>query len=109
MNSINATRPLAGNARPVGELAGATAFQAGTDSATPSADDFGTLFKSALAEVNQSQQRANRMAEAFDQGQEQDLAGVMVAQQKARLNFQATLQARNKLVSAYQDILNMPI
>ncbi|HAO32739.1 MAG TPA: flagellar hook-basal body complex protein FliE [Candidatus Competibacter sp.] len=109
MNSINATRPLADNARLMGEIAGATASQTGADAGTQGADDFAAVFKAMLGDVNQSQQRATRMAEAFDQGQEQDLAGVMIAQQKARLNFQATLQARNKLVSAYQDIMNMPI
>jgi len=33
----------------------------------------------------------------------------MIAQQKSRLAFQMTLQVRNKLVSAYQDIMNMPV
>ena len=108
MNSIETTHPLTNGLRPLGESAGATAVPAGAD-AGHSAGDFGALFKSMLGDVNESQQHANRMAESFDAGQEQDLAGVMIAQQKARLNFQATLQARNKVVSAYQDIMNMPI
>ncbi|CAN0360480.1 unnamed protein product [Phaeothamnion confervicola] len=33
----------------------------------------------------------------------------MVAIQKANLSFQAATQVRNKLVSAYQDIMNMPL
>ncbi|MBL8259483.1 MAG: flagellar hook-basal body complex protein FliE [Candidatus Competibacteraceae bacterium] len=109
MNSINANRPLADPARPAGALAGAAAIPAGADSATSSTDDFAAMLKAMLGDVNRSQNRATEMAETFDRGESQDLAGAMIAQQKARLNFQATLQARNKLVSAYQDIMNMPI
>lgn len=72
-------------------------------------DDFAGVLKSMLVDVSQSQQHAKRLAGSFERGQNQDLAGVMVSQQKARLAFQTTLQVRNKLVAAYQDIMNMPV
>ena len=71
--------------------------------------DFATILQSMLVNVSQSQLHATRLAESFELGQHQDLAGVMVDQQKARLAFQTTLQVRNKLMSAYQDIMNMPV
>lgn len=71
--------------------------------------DFATILKSMLVNVSQTQQHATRMAESFELGQHQDLASVMVDQQKAKLAFQTTLQVRNKLMSAYQDIMNMPV
>ena len=71
--------------------------------------DFATILKSMLVDVSQTQQHATRMAESFELGQHQDLASVMVDQQKAKLAFQTTLQVRNKLMSAYQDIMNMPV
>ncbi len=71
--------------------------------------DFATILKSMLVDVSQTQQHATRMAESFELGQHQDLASVMVDQQKAKLAFQTTLQVRNKLMSAYQDITNMPV
>ncbi len=71
--------------------------------------DFATILKSMLVDVSQTQQHATRMAESFELGQHQDLAGVMVDQQKAKLAFQTPLQVRNKLMSAYQDIMNMPV
>lgn len=72
-------------------------------------EDFASVFKSMLVGVNQSQQHSRRLTEAFDVGQHDDLAGVMIAQQKSKLAFQSTLQVRNKLVTAYQDVMNMPV
>ncbi len=72
--------------------------------------EFGQLLKSSIDAVNGAQQDAARLAEAFELGDQQvDLAEVMVALQKANVSFQAMTQVRNKLVSAYQDIMNMPI
>ncbi len=72
-------------------------------------EDFASVLQSMLVGVNQSQQHSRRLAESFDIGQHQDLAGVMIAQQTAKLAFQSTLQVRNKLVTAYQDVMNMPV
>ena len=37
------------------------------------------------------------------------LEDTMVAMQKAQIGFQATLQVRNRLVSAYSEIMNMQV
>ncbi|HRY15013.1 MAG: flagellar hook-basal body complex protein FliE [Candidatus Competibacteraceae bacterium] len=79
------------------------------DSQQLESEDFASVFKAMLVSVNQSQQHSRQLAESFDLGQHDDLAGVMIAQQKASLAFQSTLQVRNKLVTAYQDIMNMPV
>ncbi len=42
-------------------------------------------------------------------GQEQDLAKVMVSQQISSLGFHLTMNVRNKVLSAYKDIMNMPV
>ena len=53
---------------------------------------------------------AAQTAEAFEQGlTEATLPEVMIALQKANLSFQAMTEVRNRLVTAYQDIMNMPI
>lgn len=108
MNSINTNSSLSAHVQALPDLGQPLQVAAGEGSGQP-AEDFAQIFKTLLAGVDQSQQRAKRLAEAFDAGDEQDLAGVMIAQQKARLSFQTTLQVRNKVVSAYQDIMNMPI
>lgn len=76
----------------------------------PQAADFSTLLKSSIDQVNEAQKHAGQMAEAFEKGDPQtDLSQVMVALQKANLSFQAMTEVRNKLVSAYQEIMNMQV
>lgn len=72
--------------------------------------DFGAMLKQSIDQVNSLQQDASSLSERFEQGEPNvDLTQVMVAVQKASVAFQAITQVRNKLVSAYQDIMNMPI
>ena len=72
--------------------------------------DFGALLKSSIDQVNETQQQAASLSEAFQKGDPAaDLTEVMVAVQKASVSFQAMTQVRNKLLSAYQDIMNMQV
>lgn len=74
------------------------------------ASDFSQMLKSSVDQVNSAQQNARQLAEAFELGdQSVDLASVMVEMQKASLSFQAMTQVRNKLVSAYQEIMSMQV
>ena len=69
--------------------------------------DFGATLKGALEQVNASQSRASELAAAYERGEVTDIAQVMVARQESGIAFEATLQVRNKLLSAYQDIMRM--
>jgi len=72
--------------------------------------DFSSLLQQSLASVNNTQQTAGKMVEAFESGASNvSLAQVMVETQKANVSFQAALQVRNKLVEAYKDVMNMPM
>jgi flagellar hook-basal body complex protein FliE len=72
--------------------------------------DFAALIKNALQTVNANQQQAQQLATAFELGDRHvNLAEVMISLQKANLSFQAMSQVRNKLVTAYQDIMNIPV
>ncbi|MDA7592207.1 flagellar hook-basal body complex protein FliE [Rhodobacteraceae bacterium] len=62
-----------------------------------------------LGQVAQTQNTANQLAKNFELGVENDLARVMVGQQVSSLAFQLTLNVRNKALSAYKDIMNMPV
>lgn len=78
--------------------------------ASPPATDFGALLKNTIQSVNSAQQNAREMAIGFQNGtSDTNLAEVMIASQKADLSFRAMTEVRNKLVSAYQDIMNMPV
>lgn len=76
--------------------------------ATPSVD-FTERFSEGLSEVARAQNNASELAKAYELGTETDLAKVMVAQQVSSLGFQMTLNVRNKALSAYKDIMNMPV
>lgn len=71
--------------------------------------DFTTALKGALEKVNGLQSDASAAATAFERGETTDIAAVMLAKQKASVSFEATLQVRNKLLSAYRDIMSMPV
>jgi flagellar hook-basal body complex protein FliE len=72
--------------------------------------DFSALLQQSIAAVNDTQQSAGKMTETFETGAANvSLADVMVATQKANVSFQAMLQVRNKLVDAYQEVMNMPM
>lgn len=70
---------------------------------------FADTLKNALDGVNATQQRASGLSEAYERGEVTDIAKVMLARQEAGVAFEATLQVRNKLLSAYQDIMRMGV
>lgn len=89
-------------ANPLGELQGA-----GPAQGAPSAGFAGEL-KRSLDRVSQAQQKASGQAEAFELGMPGvALNDVMVDLQKANIGFQMSLQVRNRMVAAYQEIMNM--
>ncbi len=77
---------------------------------TEGVSDFSSLLKSSVDKVNDVQQQAGQLTRAFETGDKDvALADVMIGLQKANLSFQAMTQVRNRLVSAYQDVMNMQI
>ncbi|MBM3395326.1 MAG: flagellar hook-basal body complex protein FliE [Betaproteobacteria bacterium] len=87
----------------------AKASGAGENSAAE-VPDFGEMLKSALDTVHDAQTEAARLQTEFDQGAPNaNLHEVMVSLQKASLSFQTMVQVRNRLVSAYQEIMNMSV
>lgn len=85
--------------------------QAGATPETTSepAGGFADTLKSALDGVNATQNRASGISEAYERGEVTDVAKVMLARQEAGVAFEATLQVRNKLLSAYQEIMRMGV
>lgn len=80
-----------------------------TQQVSPASDSFGHMLSDALSSVNELQQNSSALAKGFVAGEHQDLVGATVASQKSSLAFQAVVTARNRMVAAYQDIMNMPI
>ncbi|PBJ81926.1 flagellar hook-basal body complex protein FliE [Lysobacteraceae bacterium NML93-0399] len=74
------------------------------------APSFGATLRNAIEGVNSTQQRSGELVKAFELGEPgADLAKVMVAAQQSQVAFRATVEVRNRLVQAYQDVMNMPL
>lgn len=72
--------------------------------------NFSDVLKSSLDQVNKVSKEAGALTKAFEAGNPNvDITQVMVGLQKASVSFQAMTQVRNKLLTAYQDVMNMPI
>ncbi|MQU65593.1 flagellar hook-basal body complex protein FliE [Pseudomonas sp. FSL R10-1350] len=83
------------------------AVQAAPEAGAPS---FSDMLGNAINKVSETQQASSQLSNAFEIGKSGvDLTDVMVASQKASVSFQAITQVRNKLVQAYQDIMQMPV
>ena len=84
---------------------------AATGATAPAAKaDFASTLKVQLDQVNAAQQKAEQLGQRFSLGDDSvNLSDVMIASQKANIGFQATIQVRNKLVSAYHDIMAMQV
>ena len=93
----------------------ATAAQAGgrtedTQSTAAGGVDFAQVLQNSIDQVNQTQQQAETMAANFAAGDNSaNLHEVMVSLQKANISFQEMVQVRNKLVTAYHDVMNMSV
>jgi flagellar hook-basal body complex protein FliE len=76
----------------------------------PAAPSFGQTLGDALQKVNRLQSETRTLQAAFERGEPgADLARVMVAAQASSVAFRATVEVRNRLVQAYQDVMNMPL
>jgi len=88
---------------------------AGADIAAPATrvegpSEFSNILQDSLRSVSEVQKTAGDLSLAYAGGDESvDLADVMLSMQKASLSFESVVQVRNKVLSAYQDVMNMQV
>ncbi len=108
MNEMDVSRVLAqirtlqaqASSRPAAPAAGEVVPKGGFD----------TMLKGAIEQVNQSQRTSAKLQESFARGDSNtDLSTVMLAGAKAQVEFRGMVEVRNRMVAAYQDIMNMPL
>ncbi len=76
----------------------------------PQGADFAGLLKQSIDGVAQMEHHADALAEAYERGNAHvDLTRVMLEVQKAGLAFRAMTEVRNKLIDAYNQVMNMPV
>jgi flagellar hook-basal body complex protein FliE len=86
------------------------AGEAGGTVAPAAKVDFADALKNSIGEVSAAQDKSEALGKAFSMGDDKvSLSDVMIAMQKANIGFQASVQVRNKLVSAYHEIMNMQV
>ena len=68
---------------------------------------FGEALKQAISEVDDLQQRGEAAQQAFARGEPIELHDVLIRVEEAEIAFKTMMEVRNKLVTAYQDILRM--
>lgn len=72
--------------------------------------DFSSVLKSSLDQVNNVQLQSQQLAQRFEMGDSTvSLSDAMISLQKSSIALQQTVQVRNKLVAAYQEIMNMGV
>lgn len=77
---------------------------------TPETSTFSDTLGKAVNNVNDLQQTTSELRTAYDMGDPNvDITQVMIAAQKSSVSFEALTQVRNRVVRAYEDIMNMPI
>lgn len=73
-------------------------------------NSFAGMMQQAIDQVSQTQMHAKELGQALEMGDPNvDIAEVMIAMQKSSISFQALTEVRNKLLTAYQDVMNMPV
>ena len=73
------------------------------------AEDFSKKINDAINSVADSQNKAAEITKDYELGKETDLTKVIMQQQISSIAFQMTLNVRNKVLSSYKDIMNMPV
>lgn len=108
MSDIDINQVLA-QMRAMGAQAGGVPNVTAQQPATGGAE-FSAMLRQYVDQVNATQKQAGAMTEAFvTESAQVDLTEVMVALQKASVSFQAMTEVRNKLVTAYQEIMSMQV
>ena len=70
---------------------------------------FADALKNAVAKVNDQQIQSDTATEKLINGEDIELHEVMIASQKASVTLNTTLEIRNKVVEAYQEIMRMSV
>ncbi|MBN8689409.1 MAG: flagellar hook-basal body complex protein FliE [Armatimonadetes bacterium] len=72
-------------------------------------DDFGDMLMDVMKEVNQAQNDSRGKQESFMAGQSVDVDDLMISMERASVSMQLTMQVRNKVLEAYQEMIRMQV
>ncbi|UUZ85922.1 flagellar hook-basal body complex protein FliE [Paenibacillus sp. P26] len=78
-------------------------------SAAEVSDQFGKYLNEAISSLNEQQNKVDQLNEQFVKGEISDVHQLMIASEKASLGLELTVQVRNKVIEAYQDIMRTQV
>ncbi|MDP4161470.1 MAG: flagellar hook-basal body complex protein FliE [Bacillota bacterium] len=91
-------------------------FASGTNAATASMKSgsdaqksFAAFLKESINNVNETQNQSDILTNQLARGENVDLHQVMISAQKANITLQATMEIRNKVIDAYQEVMRMQV
>ena len=70
---------------------------------------FGSMLRGAISKVEQDHNQANRSVEELAMNKGKEIHRTMIEMEKAEISFKLLMQVRNKIVSAYETIMRMPV
>ncbi|PLR97279.1 flagellar hook-basal body complex protein FliE [Bacillus sp. T33-2] len=96
---------------PVGQLVKPFNVKGAAPSTTPyeAQKSFSSVLKQSIEKLNHAQLESDKMTEKLARGENVDLHQVMITAQKASISMQATLEIRNKVIEAYQEMMRMQV
>lgn len=107
---ISSTNPAMNVQQVLAQIRAYSRMQEANASAPAQPTNFSQVLAASLDQVNAIQQDASRLKAAYELGAPNlDLPEVMIATQKASIAFEATVEVRNKLLQAYQEVMNMQV
>nr|WP_100332010.1 flagellar hook-basal body complex protein FliE [Bacillus xiapuensis] len=78
-------------------------------SASEAQSDFSSYLKESISKLNQAEAKSAEMTDKLVRGENVDLHQVLIASKKASVTMQLTMEVRNKVVEAYQEMMRMQI
>jgi flagellar hook-basal body complex protein FliE len=109
INSSNIESVLGQIRKYQAQAAEGASIQISDTNSTDGSNTFTDSVKGVLQEVNSTQQASKALRTAYERGEDVPLTDVVMSIQKSSLAFEATLQIRNKVLKAYEEIMNMPV
>jgi len=80
-----------------------------TNTGNEQSTSFSKMLSQAINDVNALQSQSDQQTERLVKGENVDLHNVMISAQKASISLQATIEIRNKVVEAYQEMMRMQV
>ena len=89
-----------------------TSFSLPIGEKQPSADNgesFGEALSGAIGKVSELRNEADQAVQELATGQNKDIHQTMIAMEKADVSFRLMMQVRNKIITAYEEVMRMPV